>query len=177
MPTKKLWEPTTPGACMDLGKYYYGLQIPNIVTDAILLVMPMHTVWNLPISKAQKAGLSGIFVVGFLTLIFDIIRLVALIDLSKEGNDITYNQVNSSVWTCIEPAVGVLAACLSNTRPLFKVMHEKVWVRRISNNGTANASQQEIAGEKRDWEHRTPSPNCETTNSDSILPTTIALVK
>ena len=106
MPTRKLWLPTTPGACMDLGKYYYGLQIPNIVTDAIILVMPMHTVWKLPISRTQKMGLSGIFVLGFLyaspnspfrsawltvrrTLIFDIVRLVALIDLSREGNDIT----------------------------------------------------------------------------------------
>lgn len=38
------------------------------------------------------------------------------------------NEVQSSVWTCIEPAVGITAACLSNMRPLFKVAHEKVWV-------------------------------------------------
>lgn len=38
------------------------------------------------------------------------------------------NQVPSSVWTCIEPAVGITAACLSNMRPLFKVAHDKVWV-------------------------------------------------
>ncbi|KAJ5945683.1 hypothetical protein N7454_002522 [Penicillium verhagenii] len=157
LPTKKLWLPTTPGACMDLGKFYYGLQIPNIATDAIILVMPMHTVWNLPISRAQKTALSGIFVVGLLTLIFDIVRLIALIDLSKAGNDITYTQVNSSVWTCIEPAVGIVASCLSNMRPLFKVVHEKVWSRFSSQGSTANASQQEIAGEKDDWVRRTPS--------------------
>ncbi|KAJ6102771.1 hypothetical protein N7486_005198 [Penicillium sp. IBT 16267x] len=74
MPTKKLWLPTTPGACMDLGKYYYGLQIPNIATDGIILVMPMQIVWKLPISHAQKMGLSGIFIMGLLTLVFDIIR-------------------------------------------------------------------------------------------------------
>lgn len=66
VPTEKLWNPMIPGGCMDLGKFYYGLQIPNIVTDAIILVMPMHTVWGLPISKAQKTGLSIIFVLGFL---------------------------------------------------------------------------------------------------------------
>jgi hypothetical protein len=49
---------------MDLGKFYYGLQIPNIVTDVIILVMPMHNVWVLPVSKAQKTGLSIIFVLG-----------------------------------------------------------------------------------------------------------------
>jgi hypothetical protein len=66
IPTEKLWNPTIPGGCTDLGKFYYGLQIPIIVTDAAILVMPMHTVWGLPISRAQKTGLSIIFVLGFL---------------------------------------------------------------------------------------------------------------
>ncbi|KAJ5653893.1 hypothetical protein N7490_000896 [Penicillium lividum] len=167
LPTRKLWLPATPGACMDLGKYYYGLQIPNIATDAIILVMPMHTVWNLPISRAQKTGLSAIFIVGLLTLIFDIIRLVALIDLSKAGSDITYTQVNSSVWTCIEPAVGIVASCLSNMRPLFKVVHEKLSSRYSSQNDTGNTSQQDITSEKRDWNHRTPSPNGNMNHSES----------
>lgn len=29
------------------------------------------------------------------------------------------DQVPASVWTCIEPAVGITASCLSNLRPLF----------------------------------------------------------
>lgn len=89
IPTQKLWEPTIPGGCIDLSKFYYGLQVPNIVTDAIILLMPMKVVWSLPISKTQKGLLSGIFVVGILTFIFDIVRLVALIDLSKSGSDTT----------------------------------------------------------------------------------------
>lgn len=48
------------------------------------------------------------------TLIFDIVRLISLIDLSKAGDDIT------CVWTCIEPAVGIVAACLSNMRPFVQ---------------------------------------------------------
>ncbi|KAJ5636015.1 uncharacterized protein N7484_009328 [Penicillium longicatenatum] len=112
-------------------------------------------------------GLSAIFILGLLTFIFDIIRLVALIDLSTAGNDITYTQVSSSVWTCIEPAVGIIAACLSNMRPLFKLVHEKVWSRHASQGDTANTSQQEIVGEKRNWVQRTPSPNDQMTHSDS----------
>lgn len=89
IPVKKLWEPTVEGGCLDLGDYYYGLQIPNIITDAIILIMPVQIVWGLPISKTQKGLLSGIFVVGILTFAFDIVRLVALIDLSKSGDDAT----------------------------------------------------------------------------------------
>lgn len=66
IPTQKLWHPDLPGGCMDLGKFYYGLQIPNIATDFMILVMPMHVVWGLPVSRPQKIGLSAIFVVGLL---------------------------------------------------------------------------------------------------------------
>lgn len=65
------------------------------------------------------------------TLIFDIIRLVALVELSESGTDITYNQVNASVWTCIEPCVGITAACLSNMRPLFNMLPDVPW-RKLS---------------------------------------------
>lgn len=77
------------------------------------------------------------------------------------------NDVNSSVWTCIEPAVGI-AACLSNMRPLFKLMHRKVWTR---NEGSiANTSQREILGsygQKSGWSGNTPSPNGDTDHSRS----------
>ncbi|KAF9890233.1 hypothetical protein FE257_006145 [Aspergillus nanangensis] len=132
IPFRKLWEPEIPGGCINLAQFYYGLQIPNIVTDAVILAMPMRVVWNLHVPRMQKMLLSGIFLLGLLTLIFDIIRLVAMIELSESGSDITYNQVPPSVWTCIEPAVGITAACLSNMRPLFKLIPRFGWLQNLT---------------------------------------------
>ncbi|RHZ49386.1 uncharacterized protein CDV56_103538 [Aspergillus thermomutatus] len=139
IPFWKLWEPMTPGGCIDLAKFYYGLLIPNIVTDAVIIIMPMKAVADLHISKTQKILLSGIFALGFLTLVFDIVRLITLIELSKAGDDITYNQVQSSVWTCIEPAVGIVAACLINMRPIFTQYMVKFnwWTRWRSSKGSS----------------------------------------
>ncbi|CAG8061293.1 unnamed protein product [Penicillium salamii] len=171
IPTEKAWHPMIEGGCMNLSKFYYGLQIPNIATDAIILVMPMPIVWKLPISKAQKTGLSAIFVLGVLTLAFDIVRLVVLIDLAKKADDITYDQVPSSVWTCIEPAVGIVAACLANMRPLFNFMHVKVWskitTRYATNSKNSSASQ---INEKGNWNHQTPSPEPEHKHSAPSSP-------
>lgn len=64
IPAKKFWDPTVEGACLDTSKFYYGVQIPNILSDVVLLVMPMRVVWTLPIPKSQKALLSGVFLVG-----------------------------------------------------------------------------------------------------------------
>ncbi|KAJ5339665.1 hypothetical protein N7452_006393 [Penicillium brevicompactum] len=173
IPTEKLWNPMIEGGCMNLSKFYYGLQIPNIATDAIILVMPMPVVWKLPISKAQKMGLSAIFVLGLLTLAFDIVRLVVLIELASAGADVTYNQVPASVWTCIEPAVGIVAACLANMRPLFKLMHTKVWSRISSRYATnSNNSSGSQINEKASWPRRTPSPQAEHNHSVPSSPST-----
>lgn len=96
---------------------------------------------------------------------FDIVRLVSLIELSEAGDDITYTQVNPSVWTCIEPAVGIVAACLSNMRPLFKVMHERVWSRYVSTNASSRGDFTEKNNEKSSWTRDTPSPNGTTVHT------------
>ncbi|KAI2990716.1 transcriptional regulator family: Fungal Specific TF [Aspergillus niger] len=149
IPLEKLWNPTIPGGCIDLAKFYYGLQIPNIVTDAVILALPLKHVWNLQVPRAEKIMLTGIFCLGALTLAFDIVRLVTLIELSKSGNDITYDQVPASVWTCIEPAVGITASCLSNMRPLFLALTRlRVRMHRVlsrpSQTGSAEIEQSKI---------------------------------
>lgn len=39
------------------------------------------------------------------------------------------NQVPASVWTCIEPAVGIVTACLPNMGPLLQRVPRKFWIR------------------------------------------------
>ncbi|KAB8242391.1 hypothetical protein BDV35DRAFT_28515 [Aspergillus flavus] len=135
LPVNKFWDPTVPGSCLDSAQYYYGQQIPNILTDAVLLVMPLKFVWALPISKTQRLLLSGVFVTGGLTLIFDIVRLVAMINLTRSGPDVTYNQTPVVVYTCVEATVGIIAACLPNLRPLLKLSRGSFWSQIRSGTG------------------------------------------
>ncbi|KAL1976220.1 hypothetical protein VTN31DRAFT_2502 [Thermomyces dupontii] len=127
IPVNRFWDSTVEGACVDMAKFYYGQQIPNIISDFVILVMPMKIIWELPITKVQTALLSGIFLIGGLTLIFDIFRLVAMIRLTKVGPDVTYNEVPAAFWTCLEAAVGIVAACLPNFRPLVRLGSRGFW--------------------------------------------------
>ncbi|KAJ5167711.1 uncharacterized protein N7482_003305 [Penicillium canariense] len=127
IPVPKFWDRAIEGACIDPNSFYYGTQIPNIVSDVILLLMPQGVVWSLPVAKSQKLLLSCIFMVGGLALIFDIVRLLAMLHLSTQGNDITYHQMPVVMWTCTEAGVGIIAACLPNLRPLFKVGGRSFW--------------------------------------------------
>lgn len=64
IPVRKFWNPSVEGSCIDPTPFYYGMQIPNIITDLIVLAMPMKTVWSLPIPTTQRLLLSGVFIVG-----------------------------------------------------------------------------------------------------------------
>ncbi|KAJ5758096.1 uncharacterized protein N7511_006790 [Penicillium nucicola] len=122
IPANKFWDQSIPGACLDPYKFYYGIQIPNILCDLIILLMPVKVVWSLPVAKSQKVLLSGIFLVGGLTFVFDIVRLYAMIRLVDADN-----QVPVVVWTCLEATVGIIAACLPNLRPLFQLGKSGFW--------------------------------------------------
>lgn len=44
-------------------------------------------------------------------------------------NPLIDNQVPSSVWTCIEPAIGIVTACLPNLGPLLQRLPRRFWTR------------------------------------------------
>lgn len=137
IPASKFWNPSIEGTCLNSYQFYYGAQIPNILTDVILLIMPLQVVWSLHIPRSQKMLLCGVFLVGGLTLVFSIVRLQAMIKMADAGPDLTYNHPPVIVWTCIEAAVGITAACLPNLRPLFRVRQSGFWTKLRSSGNTS----------------------------------------
>jgi hypothetical protein len=65
-PVSRAWNSTIPGTCLNLRAIFIGNAIPNIVTDAAILVMPMRQVWKLQIRLIQRISLSIIFLLGCL---------------------------------------------------------------------------------------------------------------
>ena len=64
IPPKKLWHPTDPGSCLNLHTLSLGTAIPEVITDFVILAMPLPYIWHLQIKLRQKLILIGIFVVG-----------------------------------------------------------------------------------------------------------------
>lgn len=64
------WNPKLPGAfCLDKEGLFRWASFPNILTDVIMLVLPMPTIWNLHTSFRLKLGLIATFAVGSLQVI------------------------------------------------------------------------------------------------------------
>lgn len=71
-PVSDFWNRFAPNAkgsfhCgVNENHFFDGNSIPNIVTDAAILVLPMPFVWQLHLSKAQKLALTSVFIFGIL---------------------------------------------------------------------------------------------------------------
>ena len=61
------WDPTLPGAvCINKEALFIWSSFPNILTDIVMLVLPIRIVWNLHITTRLKIGLTLTFMVGSL---------------------------------------------------------------------------------------------------------------
>ncbi|KAL1311812.1 hypothetical protein AAFC00_001891 [Neodothiora populina] len=119
-PVDKAWYPEKEGTCINLISFYYGLQIPNVLTDLAILVLPLKEVAELRLPKQQKIGVGLTCALWTLCLAFGIVRLVVMVRLSRQGSDVTYILANPAVWTTIEPTVGIITACLPSVRVLYR---------------------------------------------------------
>lgn len=64
IPIRKAWNPDVPGKCINLHAYYFGQAIPNSITDGIILLLPLPSLWKLQVPRSQKVALIAIFFLG-----------------------------------------------------------------------------------------------------------------
>lgn len=62
IPIQSLWNPQVHGSCLDLTAFYYGIQIPNVITDLLMIVCPIHMLMSLDIER-KLAGIA-VFLLG-----------------------------------------------------------------------------------------------------------------
>lgn len=65
-PIARAYTPSLPGTCIDMRALVFGNAVPNIVTDVIVLILPIHQVVRLQLSKLKKLSLVVMFLSGSL---------------------------------------------------------------------------------------------------------------
>ncbi|KAI4257730.1 MAG: hypothetical protein L6R42_005484 [Xanthoria sp. 1 TBL-2021] len=117
----------------------------NTVLDFIIICLPLPLLWKLRTTTSQKSVLTGIFICAGFVCIISIIRLVVLSRLEIE--DVTWNYVNSAIWSAAEPCMGVISACLPSLRPLVALMTRGT--HRAPKNGGKSAQATTSSGSSR----------------------------
>ncbi|KAK9421425.1 hypothetical protein SUNI508_05660 [Seiridium unicorne] len=99
--------------CMDQLELFLGNAIPNIIIDAFILALPLYEVARLQMTRLKKIGVFIIFLLGGVTIVISGVRLRSGLHLlGPDETDYTLLVGPLWAWTVVEPAMGIICACL-----------------------------------------------------------------
>lgn len=136
-PIPRAWDKGLDGTCIDITANWYANAGFSIATDVIILVLPMPILYKLRLPSNQKRALMFVFALGAFVVITSIFRMQTL-DFSTKTPDMTYD-ILSSLWTMIEPNVGIICACLPMCRLLLTILFPSIFPAKTIS-GTSYAS-------------------------------------
>ncbi|KAJ5624536.1 hypothetical protein N7510_000845 [Penicillium lagena] len=113
------WDQSIPGGhCINKQAFFTFASLPNILTDLVMIALPLPVVWKLHTSTKVKVGLMLTFMTGTLGLVTSIMRFV----IFYQGNavtDGTWSSTDLMSWSVAEPDIYLISACLPTLRPLL----------------------------------------------------------
>jgi len=119
VPVQKLWYPQLPGHCIDQVSTWIANAASTILTDVIILLIPMRELWKLQLRKFEKIALTLTFSLGFFVVFASAYRFRVLFTYSSQ--DPTYTLAPTVGWTSIEMSAGLISACLPVLRPVVQL--------------------------------------------------------
>ncbi|KAK9311147.1 hypothetical protein V1524DRAFT_457636 [Lipomyces starkeyi] len=115
------WDQSIPGGhCNNQILSYILTGSFNIVTDILVLCLPIPMIRKLQMPFRTKVALTLIFAIGFFICVISIVRTITLVKVSY--TDITYSVPIALIWSMMEPTLAITIACVPIMRPLFKGM-------------------------------------------------------
>lgn len=147
------WNQRIPGAhCASQNVAFSTIGAFNLVTDVMIIVLPLHFIQKLHMSRIMRVSLSAIFCVGFLyvahppihpsalplnhsctdsidplisisAITIIRIRVLTTIDFA----DLSYSMIWAAFWSVTEPALAVANACLPMIGPVLRVVFPRLF--------------------------------------------------
>ncbi|RSL92461.1 hypothetical protein CEP52_013817 [Fusarium oligoseptatum] len=128
-PVTYFWEqftkPTAKGYCMNTSLFYFINGICAMLIDIAILIVPMPTLYKLQMPLRQKIAVGAILLLGAFVCVASIIRIIAMDKLVK-ADDFTWRMAQVFIWSCCEPFVGIVCACLPTYGPFLRRFWRKI---------------------------------------------------
>lgn len=124
-PIKKGWDMMVPGHCINIQNLLVAHACITLTIDVSIVIAPMPLIWALQASAGYKAAVCGIFLLGSLVCIINVIK-IHYFTIIPTG-DATYKDPGASIWTHAQMCLGVVAACLVCLKPLVRMLHDVIF--------------------------------------------------
>ncbi|KAF2110496.1 hypothetical protein BDV96DRAFT_528100, partial [Lophiotrema nucula] len=118
VPVSKTWNSKLAGHCLDYSTWIIGAGVLNIVSDYIMLVLPMFWIARLQMDNKRKLTAGAIFVIGFLACAASVIRLVFIIKHLHDPD--TLLVLDIAISTLGEIFAGIICANLPSLPAFIK---------------------------------------------------------
>ncbi|KKZ62461.1 hypothetical protein EMCG_03124 [[Emmonsia] crescens] len=99
--------------------FYLGNAAANVVTDVLILLVPIPLVWKLQMPTSKKLLVCSLFLLGTFVCVVSFVRIKFMGDLAR-AKDVTFILTNIFLWSFVEPCIGIVCACLPTMRPIFQ---------------------------------------------------------
>ncbi|KAA6415518.1 MAG: hypothetical protein FRX48_00233 [Lasallia pustulata] len=119
-PIIKLYHYYTPGRCdVDLVAHALTQGSLNIVSDLLIIIVPIPMVWSMQMSKQHKIGVVALFGTGLVVTALSMYRLHTLVRLNS-SLDVTINQWETTIISLIEINLTLIASCMPSFKPFIR---------------------------------------------------------
>ncbi|KAH7195864.1 hypothetical protein DER44DRAFT_542847 [Fusarium oxysporum] len=115
VPIASFWDVTIKGTCILNKSSFYVSAAGNILTDILIMALPIPVLRSLKLGRRQKWILMSVFCLGIFTCLISLVRIKFL----NIGTDITWHNVESASWSVSELCCGIICACVPTLRPLL----------------------------------------------------------
>ena len=99
-------------------KVYYFTTAFSILTDVLLVVIPLPLFWKLKLPTREKWIVTVLFALGLFASVASIMRIRVLHDV--QSTDATFGAVATLNWSVVEVGTGIVCACVPCLKPLVK---------------------------------------------------------
>lgn len=142
------------GTCHDLHDIYYVQAGFNILSDIVILLLPMPVLYALPARRTKRIALISIFSIGSIAVLASIIRVYTLSLWSDPDADVPYAGAYILIWSQIEINLAIISASIPSLKPLLNRIFGDSATRPRSrryqyynpSHGSANVSRQKTFG-------------------------------
>ncbi|KAG6362551.1 hypothetical protein INS49_007643 [Diaporthe citri] len=118
------YDGVSEGTCISTSSFFVAFSIFNVSVDVFLLVLPIPMVLKLHMSVRKKLIVCALTMLGTFACAAGLIRIYYMM-LFAFAHDHTWAMGPVGLWVSVEPAIGVVTACLANVMPLYYWLMEK----------------------------------------------------
>ncbi|KAL3465447.1 hypothetical protein BJX64DRAFT_54589 [Aspergillus heterothallicus] len=150
--------------------------ILNIVTDFLMLLLPIPLLWALQLPILQKISLAFIFAIGSAYVmpeatITSIVRITYIMNI-LDKDDFTWYEATVCVWSAIELNFGIMCNCLAVLKPfvrlVFPMLIPSSYGYHDDGNNRYHSSSGAGGGRSHPSRHRKPSGSHQLESFDNL---------